>query len=81
MKPDFYADDREFKTAALERIRALGGEVVATFENEPGNANLFMRAFPAAKHFLLDTVHSPGAEAPDPSLIQMDDFTGFKEKS
>ena len=81
LKPDFYADDREFKTAALERIRALGGEVVATFENEPGNANLFMRAFPDAKHFLLDTVHSPGAEAPDPSLIQMDDFTGFAEVS
>jgi len=80
LKPDFYADDREFKAAALERIRAFEGEVVATFENEPGNANLFLEAFPEAKHFLLDTVHSPGAEAPDSSLIQMDDFTGFEEK-
>ena len=78
LKPDFYANDKEFKTAALDAVRSLDGEVVATFENEPGNANLFMRAFPEAKHYLLDTVHSPEAEAPDPSLIVMDDFTSFQ---
>ncbi len=78
LKPDYYANDKEFKTAALDGVRSLSGEVVATFENEPGNANLFLESFPEAKHFLLDTVHSPEAEAPDPSLIVIDDFTGFK---
>jgi hypothetical protein len=78
LKPDYYANDKEFKTAALDGVRALHGEVVATFENEPGNANLFLEAFPEAKHFLLDTVHSPEAEVPDPSLIVLDDFTGFQ---
>ena len=78
LKPDYYANDREFKTAALDGVRALHGEVVATFENEPGNANLFFEAFPEAKHFLLDTVHSPEAEVPDPALIVVEDFTGFQ---
>jgi len=78
LKPDYYANDREFKTAALDGVRALHGEVVATFENEPGNANLFLEAFPEAKHFLLDTVHSPEAEVPDPALSVIEDFTGFQ---
>lgn len=78
LKPDVYANDREFKTAALEQIRGLRGEVVATFENEPGNANLLLEAFPDARHFLLDTVHSPEAEAPDSALIVIEDFTSFQ---
>jgi hypothetical protein len=56
----------------------LRGEVVATFENEPGNANLLLEAFPDARHFLLDTVHSPEAEAPDSALIVIEDFTSFQ---
>ena len=78
LKPDYYANDKEFKTAALDGVRSLSGEVVATFENEPGNANIFLEAFPEAKHFLLDTVHSPEAEVPDPSLVVIEDFTGFQ---
>ena len=78
LKPDYFSNDREFKTAALEQIRRLRGEVVATFENEPGNANLFLEAFPEASHFLLDTVHSPEAEAPDSALIVIEDFTSFQ---
>ena len=78
LKPDYYANDKEFKTAALDGVRSLCGEVVATFENEPGNANLFLEAFPEAKHFLLDTVHSPAPEVPDSSLVVIEDFTGFQ---
>ena len=57
-----------------EIMLCLCGAVVATFENEPGNANLFLDAFPDALHFLLLTEHSPEAEAPRPELIQTDDF-------
>ncbi|MSR74206.1 MAG: HAD family hydrolase [Planctomycetes bacterium] len=74
LKPNFETADRAFKQQALTAIAALGGTVVATFENEPGNANLFLRSFPGAQHFLLLTVHSPDAEAPDAQLIAIPSF-------
>ena len=66
--------DTGFKDDATADLRSYRGEVVASFENEPGNANMFLRAFPEALHFLLLTVHSPGAEEPDPALIRSTDF-------
>jgi hypothetical protein len=74
LKPSFEMSDTAFKQAAIDDLRSYRGEVVASFENEPGNANLFLRAFPDALHFLLLTVHSPEAESPDPALIQSADF-------
>jgi hypothetical protein len=67
-------NDRAFKDDALADIRSYQGEVVATFENEPGNANMFLRAFPDALHFLLLTICSPEADAPASSLVQSADF-------
>ncbi len=60
MKPDLQTTDADFKARCLDELRHLP-PVKATFENEPGHANLFLRSFPDAKHFLLDTCHSPGA--------------------
>ncbi|MEY2807950.1 MAG: hypothetical protein RIR65_2367 [Planctomycetota bacterium] len=74
LKPSFEMGDAAFKDDAVHDIRSYKGEVVATFENEPGNANMFSRAFPEALHFLLDTIHSPGAPAPDAKLVRIDDF-------
>jgi haloacid dehalogenase-like hydrolase len=74
LKPSFDMEDRAFKDDALADIRSYHGTVVATFENEPANANLFVRAFPEALHFLLDTVTSPEPEEPSPDLIPSDDF-------
>ncbi len=74
LKPSFEMADSVFKQEALADIRSYHGRVVATWENEPGNANLFLRAFPDGLHFLLETVHSPEAEAPDPALIRLPDF-------
>lgn len=74
LKPSFEMGDRAFKDDAVADIRSYKGRVVATFENEPGNANMFARAFPAALNFLMLTVHSPNAERPDASLIQSEDF-------
>lgn len=74
LKPSFEMNDRSFKDDALEDIRSYKGRVVATFENEPGNANMFAQAFPDALHYLLLTIHSPRAESPSPALIRSADF-------
>jgi hypothetical protein len=74
LKPSFEMDDRAFKDGALQDIRSYHARVVATFENEPANANLFAQAFPDALHFLLLTIHSPNAERPSPELIHSEDF-------
>ncbi|MBI5363967.1 MAG: HAD family hydrolase [Planctomycetes bacterium] len=74
LKPDFDMDDRAFKDDAIADIRSYRGEVVASFENEPGNANMFLAAFPEALHVLLLTMHSPGAEPPRRELVRTDDF-------
>ncbi len=74
LKPDFHLDDKVFKDQALRAIRSHKGRVVATFENEPGNANLFLGAFPEASHFLVGDVRSPGGEAPHEALIEIPDF-------
>jgi len=67
-------NDRAFKDDAVADIRSYRGDVVASFENEPGNANMFLRAFPGAVHVLMLTIHSPEAEAPSPELVLSDDF-------
>ena len=74
LKPDFETPDKDFKDDAIRDIHSLSGRVVATFENEPGNANLFVEAFPEALHFLLETVTSPEPEVPHESLILGPDF-------
>ena len=74
LKPSFEMNDRAFKDEALADVRSYRGRVVATFENEPANANLFARAFPGALHFLLTTICSPEAESPSHLLVATDDF-------
>ena len=74
LKPSFDMADRSFKDEAVADIRSYKGRVVASFENEPGNANLFLEAFPGALHFLLDTVTSPEPETPSPELVVVPDF-------
>jgi hypothetical protein len=74
LKPSPEMNDRSFKDEALSDIRSYKGRVIATFENEPANANLFAQAFPDAHHFLLTTIHSPGAETPSDALIPSEDF-------
>lgn len=74
MKPTGAGQDENFKAQAIRELQARGIEVFASFENEPGNANLFLAGFPEAQHFLLETVHSPGAPDPDPALHKIPDF-------
>ncbi len=74
LKPSFEMEDRAFKDDALNDIRSYHGKVVASFENEPGNANMFREAFPGGLHYLLETVTSPEPEAPHADLILTPDF-------
>lgn len=73
MKPKIDQSDRAWKLQAMEQLEDRG-RVAATFENEPGNANLFAARFPDAVHFLLDTVHSADAEPPSAALVRTPDF-------
>lgn len=67
MKTDPHQPDAVYKHEALDRLAHLG-DVVATWENEPGHANDFARRFPDAVHVLLDTVHTPDAPPPEAAV-------------
>lgn len=74
MKPSRALADGVFKRSALDGLDAWG-PVVATFENDPANANAFLERFPDAVHVLLDTVCAADAPPPDPRLVRVPDFT------
>jgi len=73
MKPAVAMSDARFKRSALREAASLG-EVVATFENEPGHANALREAYPEAHHYLVGDVHSPDAPVPHPGIHQVADF-------
>ncbi len=60
MKPDFEEPDMTFKQRLLDPLDELG-EIVASFDNEPGNCNLFRGRWPDAFTVFLDTQKAPGA--------------------
>ncbi|MFT6146829.1 MAG: hypothetical protein ACJAZO_004815 [Myxococcota bacterium] len=74
LKPSFEMDDTEYKRDALNDIRSHFGPVIATFENEPKNANMFRAAFPEGAHFLLQTEHSPDPEPLHAEIVEIPDF-------
>jgi hypothetical protein len=73
LKPDFDTPDLEFKTDIVDFVAHLG-VVVASFDNEPGNCNLFAAKWPEALVALVETQHAPGAPALAPSVRRMRDF-------
>lgn len=73
LKPTFDEPDHAFKERAVHQIAALG-DVVASFENEPKNANIFHDAWPDAEHVLLDTVCSPDPPPLRPRITRIRDF-------
>jgi len=60
MKPTFEEPDADFKHRLLAPLGDLG-HVVASFDNEPGNCNLFRAQWPDAFTVFLDTQKAPGA--------------------
>ena len=75
LKPDFETADEPYKVEAIASIKGLGGRVIATFENEPGNANLFQEGFPGAKNLLVGHTHRPDAPPACAEVLHVEDFT------
>lgn len=64
-KPTFDMPDSEFKRGVAPSFSRFG-DVVAVFDNEPGNCNIFLEAHPACASVFLDTQHAPSPPPLDP---------------
>jgi len=74
LKPSFTMDDAVYKQQAIDDINSHQGAVVATFDNEPANCNIFQSSFGKALNFFVDTEHSPEPAPLNPDLIHIQDF-------
>lgn len=74
LKPDFETSDLDFKTDAVEYIHGLG-TVVASFDNEPGNCNLFRRRWPDALTVFVKTQHAPNPPVLADGVVTIEDFS------
>lgn len=59
-KPDAKIPDEVFKREEGPKLSRIGN-VVAAFDNEPGNCNAFLEMCPEADVVFVDTQHLPGA--------------------
>ena len=73
LKPDAAMPDEAFKRDTAP-VLARVGKVVAAFDNEPANCNIFQRLYPDAKSVLVDTQHMPGAPPLDAGVSVVVDF-------
>jgi hypothetical protein len=73
-KPAFEIPDAEFKQEVAPSL-ARHGSVVATFDNEPANCNLFLEFLPAARCVFLDTHHAPNPPDLDRRAVVLDTFS------
>lgn len=73
LKPDAQMADEAFKRMIAPTLARVG-EVVASFDNEPANCNLFKEAYPDADIVFVDTQHVPGAPALRPGIPVIADF-------
>jgi hypothetical protein len=65
----------EYKDHAIQNINSLHGRVIATFDNEPGNANMFFKQFPKAMNFWVKTTWNPDDHADTSGLHVIPDFS------
>jgi len=72
-KPDAKIPDETFKRTESPKLRRIG-RVVAAFDNEPGNCNVFVEVAPEAEVVFVDTQHLPGAPPLDPRVHVVADF-------
>lgn len=74
MKPTQATQDAVFKQQVTGYLRHFG-KVIATFDNEPGNANIFRRAFAESICFYFDGAqHSPNAPPLLPEITTVSAF-------
>lgn len=60
MKPTLQTQDAVFKQQVTNYLRHYG-KIIAAFDNEPANVNVYRRVFPEAKVILHAAPHSPNA--------------------
>jgi hypothetical protein len=72
-KPAFEIPDAEFKHDVAPSL-VRHGKIVATFDNEPANTNLFLEHHPLAAGIFLDTHHAPTPPELDSRAIVIDSF-------
>lgn len=80
LKPDAQMADEAFKRMIAPTLARVG-EVVASFDNEPANCNLFKEFYPDADIVFVDTQHVPGAPALRPDVSIVGDFATAKDVS
>jgi beta-phosphoglucomutase-like phosphatase (HAD superfamily) len=73
LKPDAAMADDVFKRDAAPEIARVG-RIIASFDNEPANTNIFLRLYPDAASVLIDTQHAPGAPPLDNGVRVIGDF-------
>ncbi len=72
-KPDAKIPDEQFKRAEGPKIARVG-QIVAAFDNEPGNCNAFLEMAPDSDVVFVDTQHLPGAPALHSKVHVVGDF-------
>jgi hypothetical protein len=73
VKPTFEMPDADFKREVAPELRRLG-TVIAAFDNEPANVNLFLEAHPDSHGIFLDTQYAPDPPALDPRALVIASF-------
>jgi beta-phosphoglucomutase-like phosphatase (HAD superfamily) len=73
MKPTIQTQDAIFKQHVTNYLRHYG-KIIATFDNEPANANVYKRAFSDATVVLYEAPHRPN---PPPLLKGIQKLEGF----
>lgn len=73
LKPDFETPDVDFKHGVAPAFGKVG-RVIAAFDNEPANNNLFLEHHPHALSVFVDTQHAPNPPALDPRVVVIDTF-------
>lgn len=72
-KPAFETPDSVFKRAVAPGLHRLG-EVIAVFDNEAANCNLFLDIHPACTAVFLDTQYAPDPPPLDPRVHVIHSF-------
>lgn len=74
LKHAFEDSDLDFKRDALDFMEHMGS-VVASFDNEPANCNLFAARWPEAHHFFVETAHAPDPPPLHPAVARVPDLS------
>ncbi len=72
-KPTFEMPDTDFKRAVAPTFARVG-HVIASFDNEPANINLFLEHHAHAKAVFVDTQHAPDPPTLDERAQVVDSF-------